>query len=78
MDLFIATVVPNEGIGGVGSEKRGIRTRKKLASMMEWIGPTGMGLVFFFAYYFANKAVSRFHIMGPFAVMFMSGANGYH
>jgi len=51
-------------------------SKKKLASMMEWIRPPGMGLAFFFAYYFANEAISRFHFMGPFAVMFMSGTNG--
>ncbi len=48
-------------------------TKKKLALMMEWLRPTGIGLVFFFAYYFGNDAISRFHILGPFVVMLMSG-----
>jgi len=48
-------------------------TKKKLALMMEWLRPAGIGLVFFFAYYFGNDAISRFHILGPFVVMLMSG-----
>ena len=41
--------------------------------MMEWLRPAGIGLVFFFAYYLGDDAVSHFHIMGPFVVMIMSG-----
>jgi len=41
--------------------------------MMEWIRPAGIGLVFFFAYYFGHDAISQFHILGPFVVMLMSG-----
>lgn len=48
-------------------------TKKKLALMMEWLRPAGIGLAYFFACYFGNDAVSRFHILGPFAVMLMSG-----
>ncbi len=48
-------------------------TEKKLAMMMEWLRPAGIGLAIFFAYYLGEDAVSRFHIMGPFVVMFMSG-----
>jgi len=48
-------------------------TKKKLALMMEWLRPAGIGLVIFFAYYFGKDAISRFHIMGPFVVMLMSG-----
>ena len=48
-------------------------TKKKLALMMEWIRPAGIGLVIFFAYYFGKDAMSQFHIMGPFVVMIMSG-----
>lgn len=47
--------------------------KKKLALMMEWLRPAGIGLAIFFAYYFGNDAISRFHIMGPFVVMIMSG-----
>ena len=48
-------------------------TKKKLALMMEWLRPAGIGLAIFFAYYFGNDAISQFHIMGPFIVMIMSG-----
>jgi hypothetical protein len=48
-------------------------TKKKMALMMEWLRPAGIGLVFFFAYYFGDDAISRFHILGPFVVMLMSG-----
>jgi hypothetical protein len=48
-------------------------TKKKLALMMEWLRPAGIGLVIFFAYYFERDAISQFHIMGPFIVMLMSG-----
>jgi hypothetical protein len=48
-------------------------TKKKLALMMEWLRPIGIGLAIFFAYYFGHDAISRFHIMGPFVVMLMSG-----
>ena len=48
-------------------------TKKKLALMMEWLRPAGIGLAIFFAYYLGKDAISRFHIMGPFVVMFMSG-----
>jgi hypothetical protein len=48
-------------------------TKKNLAVMMEWLRPAGIGLAIFFGYYLAEEAISRFHIMGPFVVMFMSG-----
>ena len=48
-------------------------TKKNLASMMEWIRPAGIGLSIFFAYYSGKDDISRFHIMGPFIVMVMSG-----
>ena len=48
-------------------------TKKKLALMMEWLRPAGIGLAIFFAYYLGNDAISRFHILGPFVVMLMSG-----
>ncbi|MFA6414112.1 MAG: DUF6790 family protein [Syntrophales bacterium] len=48
-------------------------TKKNLGLMMEWLRPAGIGLVIFFAYYLGEDAISRFHIMGPFVVMLMSG-----
>lgn len=47
--------------------------KQKLALMMEWLRPAGFVLVFYFANYFGNDAASRFHILGPFLVMLMSG-----
>ena len=44
-----------------------------MVAMIEWLRPIGIGLVIFSAYYFGNDAISRFHIMGLFAVMLMSG-----
>ena len=40
---------------------------------MEWLRPVSIGLAIFLAYYFGKDAISRFHIMGPFVVMLMSG-----
>jgi len=48
-------------------------TRYNLSVMIEWLRPTGIGLAIFFAYYLGGDAISRFHIMGPFVVMIMSG-----
>jgi hypothetical protein len=48
-------------------------TKKTLSWMMEWVRPSGIGLAIFFAYYFGHDDISRFHIMGPFVVMIMSG-----
>jgi hypothetical protein len=48
-------------------------TKKNLALMMEWFRPAGIGLVIFVASYLGKDAISRFHIMGPFVVMLMSG-----
>lgn len=48
-------------------------TKKKLALMMEWIRPTGIGLAVFCAYYFGYDAISQFHIMGLSIVVIMSG-----
>jgi hypothetical protein len=48
-------------------------TKKNLAVMMEWLRPAGIGLAIFFAYYLGQDAVSRFHILGPWVVMLMSG-----
>jgi len=47
--------------------------KKKLALMMEWLRPAGIGLVIWFAYHSGNDAISQFHILGPFIVMLMSG-----
>jgi purine-cytosine permease-like protein len=48
-------------------------TKKNLAMIMEWIRPAAIGVVIFVAYYFGHDAISRFHIIGPFVVMLMSG-----
>ena len=48
-------------------------TKKNLAMMMEWLRPIGIGLAIFFAYYLGQDAIARFHIMGPWVVMLMSG-----
>ena len=48
-------------------------TKKNLAMMMEWLRPIGIVLAIFFANYFGYDAITRFHIMGPFIVMLMSG-----
>jgi hypothetical protein len=48
-------------------------SKKTLALMMEWLRPAGIGLAIFFAYYLGKDAISRFHIMGPFVAMLMSG-----
>lgn len=47
--------------------------KKKLALAMEWLRPAGIGFAIFLAYYFGKDAISRFHILGPFVVMLMSG-----
>lgn len=44
-----------------------------MALTMEWLRPAGVGLTIFVAFYLAKDAISRFHIVGPFVVMFMSG-----
>jgi len=48
-------------------------TKKNLALMMEWLRPIGIGLAILFAYYLGQDAIARFHIMGPWVVMLMSG-----
>jgi hypothetical protein len=48
-------------------------TKKNLAMIMEWLRPVGIGVTIFFANYFGLDAISRFHILGPFVVMLMSG-----
>ena len=47
--------------------------KKTLAVAMEWIRPTGLGLVFFFAYYFGKDPAGVLHVMAPFTVMVMAG-----
>jgi len=51
----------------------GKTTNRSLSLMMEWLRPAGTGAAVFFAYLFGNDAISRFHILGPFVVMLMSG-----
>jgi hypothetical protein len=47
--------------------------KEKLAVMMEWLRPAGIGVAFFVAYYLGSDAISRFHILAPFVVVLMSG-----
>jgi len=47
--------------------------KKKLSSMMEWIRPVGIVLVYFLAEYLGTDAISEFHILGPIMVIVMSG-----
>ena len=46
---------------------------KKIATMMEWLRPAGIGLVYFFAEYLGTDSISKFHILGPIVVMLISG-----
>jgi len=47
--------------------------KNEIAAMLEWLRPVGIGLAIFFAFYLGRDEVARFHIMGPFIVMLMSG-----
>jgi hypothetical protein len=47
--------------------------KKRLSSMMEWIRPVGIVLVYFLAGYLGTDAISEFHILGPIMVIVMSG-----
>lgn len=46
---------------------------KKIATMMEWIRPAGIGFAYFLAEYLGTDSISKFHILGPIVVMLMSG-----
>jgi len=48
-------------------------SKKNFVMLMEWFRSAGIGLAIFFAFYFGTDAVSRFHILGPFVVIIMSG-----
>jgi hypothetical protein len=48
-------------------------TKRNQAGIIEWLRPFGISITIFFAYYFGKDEISRFHIMGPFVVMIMSG-----
>ena len=48
-------------------------SKKNFGMLLEWFRFAGIGLAIFFAYYFGTDAVSRFHILGPFVVLIMSG-----
>lgn len=54
-------------------DKTSRMTKKNLGLMMEWLRPAGIGIAIFVAFYLGKDAISRFHIMGPFVVMLMSG-----
>jgi hypothetical protein len=47
--------------------------KKKLATIMECLRPAGIVLGYFFADYFGDDAISKFHILGPVVVIVMSG-----
>ena len=47
--------------------------KKLLSNLMEWIRPAGIGLVYFLAEYFGTDPGSKFHILGPWVVVLMSG-----
>ncbi len=46
---------------------------KQLSKLLEWIRPAGVFFVYFMASYLGTDAISKFHILGPFMVMLMSG-----
>ncbi len=47
--------------------------KKTLSSLMEWIRPGGIGIVLFCSFAFGDDAIARFHLLGPFIVLIMSG-----
>ncbi|NTV99382.1 MAG: hypothetical protein HGA70_09485 [Chlorobiaceae bacterium] len=47
--------------------------RKKIVTALEWVRPAGIAVIIFIANYFGAAPLQRFHILGPFMVMFMSG-----
>jgi hypothetical protein len=47
--------------------------KKLLSNLMEWIRPAGIGVVYFLAEYLHQDAVSKFHLLGPWVVVIMSG-----
>jgi hypothetical protein len=47
--------------------------KKQLSVLMEWIRPVGIAIAYFFAEYFGQDPVSKFHILGPITVVIMSG-----
>lgn len=47
--------------------------KKKVASMMEWIRPSGLFLAYFLAYAWGNDPTNVFHFLAPAVVLLMSG-----
>lgn len=48
--------------------------KQLLSKAMEWIRPTGIGVVYFFAEYLHTDPVAKFHLLGPLVVVLMSGS----
>lgn len=64
--------IPSGGNAVEGSPtggSRGAMTKRNLAGLMEWLRPSGIGLVTFLAYALGRDAVARFHILGPWVVV---------
>jgi hypothetical protein len=51
--------------------------KRQLVSVMEWVRPFGVSAAIFFSYYHGSSPVSRFHILGLFIVMIMSGTTAF-
>lgn len=48
-------------------------TKRNISTMMEWLRPAGIVLVYFLADYLGTDAISKFHLLGPVLVIIMSG-----
>lgn len=48
--------------------------KQTLSVAIEWIRPTGIVLTYFLAEYLCPDAIAKFHVLGPFIVIIMSGS----
>jgi hypothetical protein len=48
---------------------------RKIVSAFEWVRPAGIVFIIVPAIIFGKKPVQRFHILGPFMIMFMTSAS---